>query len=57
MNQTQLEVGELTYINGQWMRYMGGGRFSPAQPESMGESLLAKRFDTADCGPLLRRDA
>ena len=41
-----MEVGQVTYINGQRVRYLGDGKFEPAPEETM-----AKRFDHAG-GPL-----
>lgn len=51
---TCLQIGQITQIDGRWVRYLGSGQFEPASaPEA-----LIKRFDTADSGPLLtRRDA
>lgn len=53
MNEhAHLNVGDLTQVNGKWLRYMGSGLFEPVTPEH-----LEKRFDTAESGPLFRRDA
>jgi hypothetical protein len=41
-----MEVGQVTYINGQRVRYVGDGKFEPAPEETM-----SKRFDHAG-GPL-----
>jgi hypothetical protein len=50
---TCMQIGEIVQIDGRWMRYLGSGQFAPASaPEP-----LIKRFDTADSGPLLRRDS
>ena len=39
-----LQVGEVAFVNGKMMRYMGSGKFVPAEVKPVAEPL-AKRFD------------
>jgi hypothetical protein len=42
----ELKPGEVVVIDGQRLRYLGEGRFEPA------DEVLAKRFDMDDARPL-----
>lgn len=43
-----LTVGDIVQVNGRWMKYLGSGLYEPLKPET-----LEKRFDPAECGPLV----
>lgn len=45
----EMQIGSVSLINGQWMRYLGGGRFEAAPAPGTADTM-AKRFDTG--GPL-----
>ena len=45
----EMQIGSVSLINGQWMRYLGGGRFEAA-PAPGADDTMAKRFDAG--GPL-----
>ena len=47
MEFAALTVGQLVWLDGKQMRYMGDGTFREENP------VLAKRFEPAEYGPLL----